>query len=74
LNRLIVYFTQELKECNKNGDIRLIVYFTQELKECNKNGDIQFSTRNMFLGITFIRYTQSRKYGKPNNLEVFVNK
>jgi hypothetical protein len=38
---------------------------------CNKNIDIKFSANNAFFRIIFIRYTQSRKVGKPNNLKGF---
>ena len=41
---------------------------------CNKNIDIKFSTNEFFWGINFIRYTQSRKVGKPNNLKGFGSK
>ena len=35
----------------------------------NANVDIKFNAHDAFSGITFIRYTHSRKVGKPNNLK-----
>jgi len=36
-----------------------------------KNVDIKFAAHNAFLEITFSRYAQNRKIGKPNNSKVF---
>ena len=44
----------------------------RNLISCNKNVVIKVSVHNAFLEyITFIRYTQDQKIGKPNNLKVF---
>ena len=35
----------------------------------NKNVDIKLNAHDVFSGITFIRYTPSRKVGRPNDLK-----
>ena len=47
-----------------------MVYYTKSATT-NKNADIKFSAHDTFFGITFTRYIQSRKVGKPNNFQSF---
>ena len=48
----------------------MAMHFCGINNRCNKNVDIKLSAHDAFL-VTFIRYAQNRKIGKPNILKVF---